>query len=84
MTDELNKWFKAIENLPGHCTYCRANIEKGKEQRFEIQQGRNEAFCNIDCAIAETKKRKNTFIEASKLLEDVEIKLTYQKYQGKK
>jgi len=70
-----------IKNMPYTCTYCKNDIEQGKEKRFEIQR-RHEPFCDIDCAIDEVKRRIKMYKAAIKSLEKREENLTFLKLKG--
>lgn len=79
---EFEKWSGGIKNMPYTCVCCRKNIEQGKEERFEVQEGRYDPFCNIDCAINEVKRRIQLYKEIIGDLQKREEKLTFQKIKG--
>ena len=80
---EFEKFSNGIKNMPYTCVYCKKNIEKGEEERFEVQEGRHDPFCNIDCAINEVKRRIQLYTEIIKSLQKKEEELTFQKIKGK-
>ena len=48
---EIQKWCDYIKNMPISCTYCGKEHSKDEIQYIQVRDNRNEAVCNIECAI---------------------------------
>lgn len=75
---------RVIKDMPYHCTHCRAKVAKDKIQHINIEGNKKEPFCNIDCAIAETRRRRKQYVKLKEQIEQREIELTYLKNQEAK